>query len=96
MPDPDAGRVSHGERADVDNPAVVDNPADAIPADAIPAAAAHDCALAAAVATIPGDPAKLMLVAYNADPGAVLANHGVPPMSKSRPVGTATATSSKH
>ncbi|WP_244957339.1 NlpC/P60 family protein [Candidatus Frankia nodulisporulans] len=71
--------ATHGRDGDGDGRADVDNPA-----DAIPAAAAYDCALAAAVAAIPGDPAKLMLAAYNAGPGAVLTNHGVPPYAETQ------------
>jgi cell wall-associated NlpC family hydrolase len=48
------------------------------PTDAIVAAARYDCSLAAAVASVPGDPVHLMLAAYNAGPGAVLAARGVP------------------
>lgn len=54
------------------------------PADAIPAAARYDCALAAAVARIPGDPVRLMLAAYNAGPGAVLGAGGIPPYAETQ------------
>ncbi|MCL9760366.1 bifunctional lytic transglycosylase/C40 family peptidase [Frankia sp. AiPa1] len=54
------------------------------PADAIPAAARYDCALAAAVARVTGDPVRLMLAAYNAGPGAVLKAGGVPPYAETQ------------
>ncbi|MCK9923583.1 bifunctional lytic transglycosylase/C40 family peptidase [Frankia sp. AgPm24] len=54
------------------------------PADAIPAAARYDCAVATAVARVPGDPVRLMLAAYNAGPGAVLATGGVPPYAETQ------------
>ncbi|MCK9897410.1 bifunctional lytic transglycosylase/C40 family peptidase [Frankia sp. AgB32] len=54
------------------------------PADAIPAAARYDCAVAATVARVPGDPVRLMLAAYNAGPGAVLAAGGVPPYAETQ------------
>lgn len=54
------------------------------PADAIPAAARYDCAVAAAVAHLPGDPRRLMLAAYNAGPGAVLTHGGVPPYAETQ------------
>lgn len=53
------------------------------PADAIPAAARYDCAVAATVARL-GDPVRLMLAAYNAGPGAVLAAGGVPPYAETQ------------
>jgi len=49
------------------------------PVDAIPAAARYDCAIAADVAQVPGDPRENMLAAYNAGPDAVRMNAGVPP-----------------
>lgn len=54
------------------------------PRDAIPSAAGYDCALAAIVAKVPGDPASLMLAAYNAGPYAVLSYHGVPPYAETQ------------
>ena len=48
------------------------------PLDSIASAAQYDCALAAAVAGVPGDRTQLMLAAYNAGPAAVLAFRGVP------------------
>jgi cell wall-associated NlpC family hydrolase len=49
------------------------------PSDAIPAAAHYDCAVAADVAQVDGDPRANMLAAYNAGPDAVKMNAGVPP-----------------
>jgi len=49
------------------------------PLDSIASAAQYDCALAAAVAGVPGDHTQLMLAAYNAGPAAVIASGGVPP-----------------
>jgi cell wall-associated NlpC family hydrolase len=49
------------------------------PSDAIPAAARYDCAVAADVAQVQGDPRENMLAAYNAGPDAVRVNAGVPP-----------------
>ena len=49
------------------------------PLDSIASAAQYDCALAAAVAGVPGDRTQLMLAAYNAGPAAVIAFRGVPP-----------------
>jgi cell wall-associated NlpC family hydrolase len=48
------------------------------PADAIPAAARYDCSLAQKVAGLGGDTVDLMLAAYNAGLGAVLAVRGIP------------------
>lgn len=49
------------------------------PADAITAGGRYDCALAAAVAHLPGDPVSLLLAAYNAGPASVLRYRGIPP-----------------
>jgi hypothetical protein len=54
------------------------------PQDAIPAAARYDCAIAAAVAKVPGDIAGLMLAGYNAGEGAVLAFGGIPPYAETQ------------
>lgn len=65
----------HGLDGDGDG---VADPFDAY--DAITSQAAYDCELADAVAGVPGDDRTgLMLAAYNAGPGAVLAFGGVPP-----------------
>lgn len=62
-----------GVDADADG---IRNPLD--PLDAIAGAARYDCAVARAVAGVPGDLADSMLAGYNAGPGAVLAAGGVP------------------
>lgn len=54
------------------------------PADAVPAAARYDCALAKDLASIPGDPAALMLAGYNAGPNAVKAAGGIPPFQETQ------------
>ncbi|HEX5496964.1 MAG TPA: NlpC/P60 family protein [Mycobacteriales bacterium] len=54
------------------------------PADAVPAAARFDCALARQFASIPGDPAALMLAGYNAGPVAVEAAGGIPPFQETQ------------
>jgi murein DD-endopeptidase MepM/ murein hydrolase activator NlpD len=48
------------------------------PADAIPAAARYDCYLLSRVRPLGGDSLALMLAAYNAGPGAVLAAGDIP------------------
>ena len=70
--------AAHGVDGDGDGTADPLNPA-----DAIPAAARYDCALATTVAHL-GDPVRLMLAAYNAGPGAVLAAGGVPPYAETQ------------
>lgn len=50
------------------------------PYDAIMAMGRYDCAIAAQVANVPGDPLSNMLAGYDAGPGKVLADGGVPPI----------------
>ncbi|WP_104815827.1 lytic transglycosylase domain-containing protein [Kitasatospora sp. MMS16-BH015] len=54
------------------------------PADAIPAQARYDCYLAKQTASVPGDPTRNMLAAYNAGPGAVAKHQGVPPFAETQ------------
>ncbi|GAB2878561.1 C40 family peptidase [Streptomyces mayteni] len=54
------------------------------PEDAIPAAATYDCALAAQLRGVPGDPADNMLAAYNAGPYRVIQAGGVPQIEETQ------------
>jgi soluble lytic murein transglycosylase-like protein len=54
------------------------------PADAIPSAANYDCVLLKETASVPGDHVANMLAAYNAGPGAVRHNGGVPPFHETQ------------
>ncbi len=71
--------AAHGVDANGDG---VANPFD--PVDGIFTMAAYDCAVAADVASVPGDPTTNMLAAYNAGPGAVLKYQGVPPYAETQ------------
>lgn len=52
------------------------------PKDAIPSQAAYLCELFKEVRSVPGDPTKLALAAYNAGPTAVLNAGGIPQISE--------------
>lgn len=54
------------------------------PTDAIYAQARYDCALAADLKAVPGDPVPLMLAAYNAGPYSVIESGGVPSFTETQ------------
>jgi cell wall-associated NlpC family hydrolase len=54
------------------------------PPDAIMAMGRYDCAIAAQVASVPGDPVANMLAGYNAGPHAVLQAGGIPPFAQTQ------------
>ena len=54
------------------------------PRDAIPSQAAYMCQLFKEIHSVPGDPTKLALAAYNAGPTAVLDAGGIPRISETR------------
>ncbi|MES4901559.1 MULTISPECIES: lytic transglycosylase domain-containing protein [unclassified Streptomyces] len=54
------------------------------PKDAIPSQARYMCHLYGVVKSLPGDPTKLALAAYNAGPTAVLKARGVPRIAETR------------
>lgn len=71
--------AEHGVDGDGDGTADPRNPI-----DAIYAAARYDCALKLIVRSLAADPVPLVLAAYNAGPGAVLAVGGVPAFQETR------------